>query len=447
MVAQTALTIPNSIYIGKVFKNYKELCLELAVPIKVGNAKLAQLKQFAKYMDIAKNGNSYIILDIYLSVREKERKITASTMTKTFCILESLMNDLDFDNEFTETYRTKKDLQLLLGICNETFYENKKYTRKDCPTDIYAKTIFADVPIECAINFYSETDSRGWKQINDLIVNLHKQYLVQVEETYAIIRKSDSSSIHSYATKEEHTYIREAIALALGLEKYSRVGKEHEVLRMTESEVYLRKRAKELAKDVLENVKLKELNIFAYYKVYKFRFSQNIVEITEKYGQILGLKDDFNRLLNVKALKYHSEKTEKNIDKCLLLLVKEMRKSIDMPLEDLVKTSYFFPLRKFYEKDREKLIKLLIDTKREEGKPKKTFGIQLNELSNMSTKEKLIIDIVANERYLAKGEMVEQEKEGMFKGYILNEFARIGWLCSEFDREVKERYEEGVYGI
>ena len=46
----------SNVEIGKTYKNYKELCEVLGEPIKGGNAKIAQLKEWDKYLKLVKIG-------------------------------------------------------------------------------------------------------------------------------------------------------------------------------------------------------------------------------------------------------------------------------------------------------------------------------------------------------------------------------------------------------
>ncbi|WEZ09561.1 hypothetical protein P5663_06870 [Priestia flexa] len=51
---------------GQIFKNYKALCSELGVKVySGGNAKKAQLKEFERYFDYYREGNKYIVKEIY----------------------------------------------------------------------------------------------------------------------------------------------------------------------------------------------------------------------------------------------------------------------------------------------------------------------------------------------------------------------------------------------
>lgn len=64
----------TNLEIGMIAKNYKELCNLLNEPIKDGNSKKFQLKEWARYFEFEKQKwkQSYIILDIYDEPLEKE---------------------------------------------------------------------------------------------------------------------------------------------------------------------------------------------------------------------------------------------------------------------------------------------------------------------------------------------------------------------------------------
>lgn len=54
----------SNIEIGKVYKNYKVLCEVLDEPIKTGNAKIAQLKEWNRHMKLIKIGYKYKVENI-----------------------------------------------------------------------------------------------------------------------------------------------------------------------------------------------------------------------------------------------------------------------------------------------------------------------------------------------------------------------------------------------
>lgn len=56
----------NNIEVGQIVKNYKELCVLLGQKISQGgSSRKAQLKEFARYFKWERDGQKYIITDIY----------------------------------------------------------------------------------------------------------------------------------------------------------------------------------------------------------------------------------------------------------------------------------------------------------------------------------------------------------------------------------------------
>lgn len=59
---------------GQVIKNYKELCSMLDVKAEAGNSKKAQLKELERFVNYHKEGNKFVIDEIYEVAQDKIRK-------------------------------------------------------------------------------------------------------------------------------------------------------------------------------------------------------------------------------------------------------------------------------------------------------------------------------------------------------------------------------------
>ena len=62
----------SKLVIGMIIKNYKELCTILNEETKTGKAKQLQLKNWKRYFDWEKDGQKFIIVDIYDTPLPKE---------------------------------------------------------------------------------------------------------------------------------------------------------------------------------------------------------------------------------------------------------------------------------------------------------------------------------------------------------------------------------------
>lgn len=62
----------NKLKVGQVIKNYKELCTLLGIEPCAGNSKKSQLKELERFISYHKEGNKFIVDEIYTNVKEKE---------------------------------------------------------------------------------------------------------------------------------------------------------------------------------------------------------------------------------------------------------------------------------------------------------------------------------------------------------------------------------------
>ncbi|MEG2056807.1 MAG: hypothetical protein RRZ84_02715 [Romboutsia sp.] len=61
----------QNLTVGQVLKNYKELCSVLDIKAEAGNSKKAQLKELNRYVNYHKEGNKFIIDEIYEVIQQK----------------------------------------------------------------------------------------------------------------------------------------------------------------------------------------------------------------------------------------------------------------------------------------------------------------------------------------------------------------------------------------
>lgn len=59
---------------GMIIKNYNDLCSILDTPKKQGNSKISQLKDLERYCEFHKEGNKFVVDDIYTTIKTKEAK-------------------------------------------------------------------------------------------------------------------------------------------------------------------------------------------------------------------------------------------------------------------------------------------------------------------------------------------------------------------------------------
>ena len=72
----------NALKTNQTFKNYKELCEYLDEPIKTGKSKQLQLKDWERYFSYEKEGQKFIITEIFDTPTEKIDKRTNGNRSK-----------------------------------------------------------------------------------------------------------------------------------------------------------------------------------------------------------------------------------------------------------------------------------------------------------------------------------------------------------------------------
>lgn len=121
----------SKLEIGMTVKNYKELCELLDQPIKAGDSKKAQLKDFKCYFDWEKVGQKFIISDIYDTPLTKEDKRNlGNNSIYVQCIEVILLQYLLKQNGYTRTL-TKRNWWEMLGIVNHKYGRTTETQLKD----------------------------------------------------------------------------------------------------------------------------------------------------------------------------------------------------------------------------------------------------------------------------------------------------------------------------
>ena len=61
----------SSLEVGQIIKNYKVLCEILEITPSAGNTKKAQFKELERYINYEKQGQKFIVKEIYNEIKEK----------------------------------------------------------------------------------------------------------------------------------------------------------------------------------------------------------------------------------------------------------------------------------------------------------------------------------------------------------------------------------------
>lgn len=105
----------SSLKENQVVKNYKELCSILEIKAEAGNSKKAQLKELERFINYHKEGNRFIIDEVYKEVKEKLIKDKSKEM---------IIFNINKGNYSKEMFPLVKDF---VGINSSEVYFSRSY--------------------------------------------------------------------------------------------------------------------------------------------------------------------------------------------------------------------------------------------------------------------------------------------------------------------------------
>lgn len=173
---------------GDIIKNYKDLCTILEIPVLAGNAKKYQLKDLNRYFDYKKDGQKFIITEVYSSPKEKEDKRIENSVYLKFIqiiLMDLLVNRMDEKLSYSTN---KKQLCLDLGMVNEKYKRNNiVQINKSLPG--YGIT---DYDLEM---FYDKCNSRLTDILESGLNSLDSRRLIDCIKVQTVMLQNDEGSI------------------------------------------------------------------------------------------------------------------------------------------------------------------------------------------------------------------------------------------------------------
>lgn len=272
---------------GDIFKNYKHLCNFLNEEIKEGNSRNAQIKEWLRYFNYEREGQKYIITEVYPEPLPKDDKRSLGNNSEYLPHIELILLDYLSKQQDQVACLTINDMFLLLGMVNRN-YVDKTYKYK--------------IEDELIDNFQIEHfNQRSYKKLNrilfDALNNLKNRRLIDYN-TVKIINIDDEieGNITREATPEECDIIRTVereVLLSMGLESI--------VL------VHLKYKTKEFYNKV-KDILCSRYGIYFYYTQINLRFT---------YNHILQAKSDMETkiLLNSKIINGLNKEVETKLQR------------------------------------------------------------------------------------------------------------------------------------
>lgn len=177
---------------------YKEVCDRLNIPYySSGNQKKAQIKELKRYIEFEPVNRKWLILDIYTSPLDKEvRTVPKNSIYVKYveCVLLSHLSK----QPGNETYITKNNLWLLLGMINNNynFYKDKYDDLKESNE---LMTFFE------VNNFYQRSNSYLSKIVDSSLSSLKRRYLIEWNKPYMISITSEDGNYQYHEASVNET--------------------------------------------------------------------------------------------------------------------------------------------------------------------------------------------------------------------------------------------------
>lgn len=201
----------ENLSVGQSVKNYKELCLLLDEEVKAGKSKRLQLKDWGRYFRFSKDGNKFIIDEIYPEPKEKvdNRKGHSGTSEGSRNnndiygqYIDQILTDYLADFEETILYKTTNQLSFVAGLINWN------YSVASSHKDKYYS--FTNAEMNGVINkvamwdFFGKVKPSIKKIIRSSLKRLADKGYIDYEEAYMLVYNNQPRA----ARDEEEALIR-----------------------------------------------------------------------------------------------------------------------------------------------------------------------------------------------------------------------------------------------
>lgn len=281
----------ENLKVGQIIKNYKEMCVLLDEEITTGgNKKKAQHKEWERYFKYHKQGNKYIIDEIYKDPLPKVENIKNSKYSVYIEKLIIHMLSRCPINKDTKTINMSRNgLYLMLHMINENYTLGRN--------NINSFSRHLKIPTATLYDFYNDTTVKMNSAVERTLNKLQRQCLIKWE--YRISVKLTSGAIR-LATDDEISFIVECERKTL-----------KEFKCKDKQEVFLKGKWNKFNHEVIQKI-IKEYNILYYFKTFYIYTTEDFREMLLNEWDILTNQSELNNELYFSTLET-AEKHHKKI--------------------------------------------------------------------------------------------------------------------------------------
>ena len=256
----------ENIYEGLVVKSYRQLCELLEIEITGGNSKKAQLKELERFVKYHKEGNKFIVDEVYsekIETRGGSKSIYEDDI-QALILHECSISEME---EYNSIKLSCVGLANKLSIINNNYVLGRNHISKFSD--------YLNVPIEIIYDFYDSTQRKNKSIIENSLNKLKDKALIK---WYKILRIRTSKGNYKDATDREINIIAEIEQEALEF-----LGEE------SKQSVFLKRKWNDFNRKINELLYEYETDIDYYFEAYKIsatkKFKAMILD-TELYAEI-----------------------------------------------------------------------------------------------------------------------------------------------------------------
>jgi len=285
--------------------NYKFLCAILGLKIKTSDSKKAQLKEMDRYFKYHKDGNKFIIDEIYTETLPKIENRGGNNVTEYTKYIENLILDL-----LIQGGNTKQGFGRVFLSKNQLFKEfnmiNDNYVY--CKRRILKLSKFMNINKETVEEWYDLNDDMLERNLQQALNSLENQSLISWHKELTVAEAIPMAQVTKYGTEvikrkyidqydEEQIDYKYRADDEIQLNYREGTDKEKTFILETEKDILkelccdskqmiIKLGMWETFKNKVDDIVLKKLNIAFYYKSYKILFNER--HISEAIDDIYG---------------------------------------------------------------------------------------------------------------------------------------------------------------
>lgn len=200
----------DKIKIGMKVASYRALCRLLEEPIKGGDAKTAQLKEFSRYCKFIKSGNAFLIEEIYEVPREQR-----DGRQKYLYLIEPILL-----NYFSKSGRVSQELSWYKWFLELGMVDPRIYDEEVCKDELE----FWNASPYSLFRLKNLAKNKMQETLTSALKNMKRRGLINYEEHWRIVTRD---AITKVATEDDVQYIKRvhrAVLEEIGAKNMSALG-------------------------------------------------------------------------------------------------------------------------------------------------------------------------------------------------------------------------------